>query len=256
MKCPECGGRNFNWARKCYHCSRPFLSVVPRPDSVATTPSTVAPTLRKTSLGSQETLKGTARPAKVDGQPGSRDSWHVPLFSVGDLVHGRMRVESVLHGGMGVVYICRYLSYDEIMSTAGAAKSLYFEGSIHRRIADEYRYAAIKSFLGSVWHTNAAERFLHEANLWIRLPPHPHIVVARSYVPSRLKGMGGALLELEYVDGGNLRNRLTPGEPLPELETLRIALEFCSGMRFLFDTAGILHRDIKPENILLTRQVR
>src|SRR5262249_48017620 len=137
------------------------------------------------------------------------------------------------------------------MSTPGAVKSLFFEGSIYRRIAEECQYVAIKSFLGSVWHSDAAERFRHEAHLWISLLRHTNIVTAQSYEAARLSGMGGALLDLEYIDGGNLRSLLNAGA-LPESEAVRIALEFCSGMRFLFDTSGILHHDIKPENILLT----
>lgn len=163
-----------------------------------------------------------------------------------------MRVESVLKGGMGAVYICRYLTYEEVLSTPGAAKSLYFEGSIYRRMAEKYGRVAIKSFVGNVWHNEVAEAFQHEAYLWVSLPPHPNVVTARCYEPSRLAGMGGALLDLEYVNGGSLRDRLK-GAPLSVSEALRIALEFCAGMRFLFESAGVLHLDIKPENILLTR---
>jgi tetratricopeptide (TPR) repeat protein len=60
------------------------------------------------------------------------------------------------------------------------------------------------------------------------------------------------LLELEYIDGGDLRQRLRNG-PMAPGEVLGIALQFCQGMQFLFSAAGIVHRDIKPENILLTQ---
>ena len=49
---------------------------------------------------------------------------------------------------------------------------------------------------------------------------------------------------------GDLRGRL--GRPINPCEVARIALQFCSGMIFLFESAGIIHRDIKPANILLT----
>ena len=45
-------------------------------------------------------------------------------------------------------------------------------------------------------------------------------------------GRGGKLLSLEWLD------RKTK------------CREFCEGMRFLHDTAGVVHRDLKPENVL------
>jgi len=70
-------------------------------------------------------------------------------------------------------------------------------------------------------------------------------------VRARSFDQAGPLLRLDYVDGGDLTTRL--GKPLATQEAVRIALQFCSGMIFLFESAGIVHRDIKPANILLTR---
>jgi serine/threonine protein kinase len=111
----------------------------------------------------------------------------------------------------------------------------------------EPRRLAIKSFYRKfLWHPAVVTRFKREALLWVSLPPHPNVVRANTFF------LWGPLLYLEYVDGGTLRSRLH-GEPLSEDEVIRIALEFCVGMRFLLETAGIVHRDTKPENILLTR---
>jgi serine/threonine protein kinase len=227
MRCPSCDGANFNWASRCDHCAKPL----PRPGA-ATAATTAATT----------TLATPAAPAS---------SWHGARYAVGDLLRGHLRVESIAQGGMGVVYICRYLTLEEVSATPGASKSLYFPGSSIQRAAETYRFAALKSFVGSVWHGTMAEQFAHEAALWTTLAVHPNVVAARGYHGSRFDGMGGALLELEYVDGGNLRSRMR-GEPLPETDVLRMALDVCRGMQFLFETAGILHRDLKPENLLVT----
>jgi tetratricopeptide (TPR) repeat protein len=152
------------------------------------------------------------------------------MYAVGDVINCFFRVESILGGGMGVVYICRVLPEET---------------------AEPIR-VAVKSFPKDLyWGSGAAERFALEAQLWISLLPHPCIVRAETVM--RLGGIFH--LWLEYVEGGNLRSRLR-GTPIEETETLRMALEFCEGMRFLFETAGVIHRDIKPENILLTRSGR
>jgi tetratricopeptide (TPR) repeat protein len=54
---------------------------------------------------------------------------------------------------------------------------------------------------------------------------------------------------MEYMPGGNLRARMND-RPMALPECLRIAVEFCDGMRFLADNNRILHLDIKPENVL------
>lgn len=171
------------------------------------------------------------------------------IYRIGDLIGGMNRVESILSGGMGIVYICRHLTREEAANTPGALASFYGPDSRAPQtvVEKEPELIAMKSFYRKLlWHPEVVTRFNREALLWVSLPPHPNVVRAWTFDDS------GPLLFLEYIDGGTLRSRLR-GEPLSEDEVIRIALEFCVGMRFLFETAGILHRDIKPENILLTR---
>jgi serine/threonine protein kinase len=168
-------------------------------------------------------------------------------FNRGDVIRGVFRVENVLAGGMGVVYICRQLSFDELPESRRAPHRPSTDtgvsppASAHATV----RYQVLKSFRRELFfHADVRSRFDREALLWVSLQPHPNIVRAQSFFNAE------PCLMLEYVDGGDLRCRL--GRPLDVQEVARIALQFCDGMIFLFESAGIVHRDIKPANILLT----
>ena len=169
------------------------------------------------------------------------------LFNQGDLIQGIFRVENVLAGGMGVVYICRQPRYEELSQSYRAPFSPSAETDSANMSADTSpRYQVFKSFRRELlFQGDVSERFNHEALLWVTLRPHPNIVRARSFERAT------PLLRLDYVDGGDLSARL--GKPLAPQEIARIGIQFCSGMIFLFESAGIVHRDIKPANILLTR---
>jgi serine/threonine protein kinase/Tfp pilus assembly protein PilF len=168
-------------------------------------------------------------------------------FSVGDLIHGTHLVTSVLTGGMGVVYICRILRPDELPGWAvfpPRTGEPADQPPVHNLPA---QYIAVKTIRTElIGHSDVVRRFENEAYIWISLLPHPNLVRAKTFVKTN------SILHLEYIDGGNLRSRLHAGH-LPEKEVLRISMEFCDGMRFLFESAGIVHRDIKPANILFTR---
>ncbi len=57
-------------------------------------------------------------------------------------------------------------------------------------------------------------------------------------------------LAMEYVEGGNLGDRVKHHGPLNPLEALQFALGTARALRRLH-VAGILHRDIKPQNLLI-----
>ncbi len=94
-----------------------------------------------------------------------------------------------------------------------------------------------------------AERFLREARALARLN-HPHIVALHDF--GQTDGLFYFLME--YVDGGNLRQRLTAG-PLSGPEAAVLLGQLCDALQFAHEE-GIIHRDIKPENILLDRRGR
>jgi hypothetical protein len=57
-----------------------------------------------------------------------------------------------------------------------------------------------------------------------------------------------ALIVMEHVEGGSLKQKLKT--PLPLDEALRLFRGICDGVQAMHD-AGVLHLDLKPENVLL-----
>ena len=94
----------------------------------------------------------------------------------------------------------------------------------------------------------AEERLQREGRLLASVN-HPAI----GTVHDRLIERGRQVLVMEYIKGGNLREHVTPGQPLvidrarPILKTIAEAVDHLHG-------CGIIHRDLKPENVLLGQQ--
>lgn len=100
-----------------------------------------------------------------------------------------------------------------------------------------------------------AENFEHEAQTWVNLGLHPHIVSC--YYVRRLGGI--PRLFAEYVNGGDLagwiRNRsLYEGGHAQALERiLDVAIQCAWGLQYAHEQ-GLIHQDVKPANILITRE--
>jgi len=157
----------------------------------------------------------------------------IPIrYDRGSLIAGRYEVVDVLGGpdksGMGVVYVCR-------------------DGRDHR-------HCALKSFQDRILgNAQAAQVFRREAELWIALGHHPHIVSARTI----RKPDGRLYLVLEYIERDEQgRNRLSDyfdGTPFPLKQTLIWAVQFCRGMEHALAHGLHCHRDIKPDNIMIDK---
>jgi serine/threonine protein kinase/Tfp pilus assembly protein PilF len=143
-------------------------------------------------------------------------------YQVGDEPKKGFIVTEVIPGGMGLIYIV------EIAYGGGAIKRAIKSCDIERGLSPDFR-----------------AKLERESLLWISLPPHPRVVRAFSFE------FDGGLpnLLMEYMPGGNLRNRMKD-RPMSLAECLLIAVEFCDGMRFLADNNEMVHLDIKPENVL------
>lgn len=130
-------------------------------------------------------------------------------------------IESILgRGGMGIVYKAQEVKLN--------------------------RHVALKMILaGEHAGHEASIRFLAEAETVAKLR-HPHIVQVYSFGDHD----GRPYLELEYLEGGSLSQRLdgTPWSPeraATLIETLARAIDEAH-------RRGVVHRDLKPGNILLT----
>ncbi|MCB0322173.1 MAG: protein kinase [Bdellovibrionales bacterium] len=150
-----------------------------------------------------------------------------PLFHAGTLIAGRYEVLGTLgKGGMGVVLQVVDRALD---NEIGALKLLHPQMS-----RDATQFA----------------RFRNEV-LVARKLAHPNIV--------RLYDFGAAehgyyFISMEYVDGGNLAQRIYgTREPIPIREITRILREVCYGLACAHQQ-GVIHRDLKPDNILLSQK--
>src|SRR5206468_3159788 len=88
------------------------------------------------------------------------------------------------------------------------------------------------------------ERFEREARAVAALS-HPNI--CQVYDFGELEGR--PYMVLEYLPGGTLEDRLTPGLLLPDEESGRIAAQTAAGLAHAHER-GVIHRDLKPANIL------
>lgn len=96
--------------------------------------------------------------------------------------------------------------------------------------------------------------FIQEAETWIKLGLHPHIVSC--YFIRLIHGI--PRIFIEYVEGGSLADaisdgRLFRGERSQVIERiLDTAIQFAWGLHYAHER-GLVHQDVKPANVLLTR---
>lgn len=91
-----------------------------------------------------------------------------------------------------------------------------------------------------------AERFRREARTLGRLQ-HPHLLTVFEFGQSTA---GHWFFSMEYVEGGDLAQRLARAAPAPA-EALAWLRQICGALAAAH-AQGVTHRDLKPSNILLT----
>ena len=133
------------------------------------------------------------------------------------------RVEDVLEGGMGRVYIAHHKGWNVKLAIKSPNEMM---------LSDRNNFA----------------RVLREANSWTELGLHPNI--AYCYYVRSIEEVPHIFVE--YVDGGNLRQWIEEGKCIDYRVSLDLAIQFCHGMECAH-SKGMIHRDIKPENVLLTK---
>ena len=146
------------------------------------------------------------------------------VFSVGDLINQRYRIQKMLGGGFGRVYIC----LDTVSGTRCALKTL------------------LREHLGSA---HALEMFRNEVLLWIGLGDHPNIVLAFGLE----EAMRLPFVVMEAVDGGSLADRMAEG-PIGWQAAASYGWQIANGLEYAGQVCSLVHRDLKPANILVTRE--
>jgi serine/threonine protein kinase len=128
-------------------------------------------------------------------------------------------------GGMGIVYLAR-------------------QRSLRRLVC-----VKVLSDFGDEAREVGRARFDREAELLASVA-HPRILAIFDYGVTGNSGQ--PFLVTEYIEGGDLRGRLSAAQagPLPLAEARSLISQVGEALEFLH-ARGILHRDLKPENILM-----
>ena len=82
----------------------------------------------------------------------------------------------------------------------------------------------------------------------LRLLHHPNLIYFREYF---IEGSEIHMV-IDFEDGGNLLEHMTPQEPLDAKVKAKIVTDMMNALEFL-RVKGIVHRDLKPENILYSK---
>ncbi len=143
----------------------------------------------------------------------------------GDVLAGKYRVERVLgEGGMGVVVAAHHLQLDEKV----ALKFLLPEALLD---------------------AEAVARFAREARTAVKIKnEHVARVIDVGELPN-----GAPYMVMEYLEGGDLDDRVRERGPLPVEEAVDFILQACVAVAEAH-SLGIIHRDLKPANLYCVRR--
>jgi eukaryotic-like serine/threonine-protein kinase len=133
----------------------------------------------------------------------------------------RYRIERELgSGGMAIVFLAQDLK--------------------HRR------QVALKVLRAELAATLGTDRFFREIEVAAKLQ-HPHILPLHDSGEAQ----GFLYYVMPFVDGENLRGRLTRRGELPVHDAVKLLAEVADALAYAH-AHGVVHRDIKPDNVLLS----
>ncbi len=150
-------------------------------------------------------------------------------FQPGARIGGNYEVLKILHGGFGLVYLCR-----------SHGPETYQRGDT---------LAALKSPLPQhLTDPDLCEQFVAEAVNSVALTPHPNLVLAYGVeMHNRIP-----FLVMEHITGGRtLVEEIAQGRT-DWRSTLRHGLGMARGLAHAFKEEQLVHGDLKPANVLIT----
>ena len=245
ITCPSCHKTGNAPARiagrtvRCSQCGMSFLVPATAPALTVAEPSrpapaegpaptVAAPSLRRpgapvpTLPEAAPPPPGAPVPTVVEAAPpaGGPREW-----KTGDVVLGLYEVAGLLgQGGMGRVYRVHHRGWGVDLAVK----------------------VPLKQALDAAGGVEAFER---EAETWVNLPLHPHMVSC--YYVRRLEGIPRVFAE--YVDGGTLGDAIRTRRLLTLDTILDAAVQFAWGLHDAHEQ-GLVHRDVKPANVMMTAE--
>ncbi len=144
-------------------------------------------------------------------------------LEIGYLLNNRYQIEEILgQGGMGAVYKAK----DSSLGVYVALKE--------NLVSDDEDYS---------------RQFKREASILANMR-HPNLPRVTDHFT--IEGQG-QYLAMDFVEGEDLRERLTRMGKLPEKEVVLLGIAICDAIHYLHtQDPPVLHRDIKPGNIKVT----
>jgi serine/threonine protein kinase len=153
------------------------------------------------------------------------------VWKIGDVLLDRYKVTGILgEGGMGVVYKIHHNGWNKDLAVKSPRSEIFA-------------------------NAGGKENFIREAETWVHLREHPHLVSC--YFVQTLGGI--PRIFAEYVEGGSLadwihQRKLYEEGPECALERiLDVAIQFAWGLHAAHEQ-GLVHQDIKPANVMMTLQ--
>ena len=219
--CPGCGlranvpGGVAGKTLKCPRCQMRFT--VPMPAAAPAATQFEAPATAAEPAATAVEGPGGPAPTRPAEAPKPDTEW-----KVGDVVLGLYEVTAVLgEGGMGRVYRVRHRGWDVDL--------------------------AVKAPLPSALEAaGGADAFEQEAETWVGLGLHPHVVAC--YYVRRVEGT--PRLFAEFVDGGSLHDAIQHRRLRALDRILDVAVQFAWGLHYAHEQ-GLVHRDVKPANVMV-----
>ncbi|EFH80094.1 protein kinase domain-containing protein [Ktedonobacter racemifer] len=163
------------------------------------------------------------------GTPPASQGIRAAAWHIGDTLLDQYEVMGTLgEGGMGTVYKVHHRGWNIDLAVKSPKPALFARAG-------------------------GKENFVREAETWVNLQLHPHIVSC--YYVRIIDEI--PRIFAEYVDGGSLADwigsrRLYEGEQQQALERmLDVAIQFAWGLHAAHEQ-GLVHQDIKPANVMMT----